>query len=138
MVRPIVALLLVLGVLLVLGGPATADSETGQGDGQANGQGQGQGNTSSSTSGNATASSDQSSTAATTSRTEASRASPSPTPGPGQATACRVVGTHLNDPRVPKTEWVRPDPDGCFQRIIYYALGIPPGSNPVATQIRRP
>lgn len=144
MARPTVALLLSLGALLLLAGPATADSANGQGDGQANGNGQGQGNTSASegsgTSGDGS-SSGSSSGNATSGSGNSTAAASSPPPGGStgivarSAVACRVVGNHINDPRVPVTGWVKPDPDGCFQRIIYYALGIPPTD--LVSQIRQ-
>ena len=31
---------------------------------------------------------------------------------------CRVVATHIADPKVAPHRWVIPDPDGCFRRTI--------------------
>ncbi|MEK6976344.1 MAG: hypothetical protein AABY18_08390 [Candidatus Thermoplasmatota archaeon] len=42
-----------------------------------------------------------------------------------QAVACRVVATHLADPRVTPTRWVIVDPDGCFRLFIERAVGSP-------------
>lgn len=127
MVRLLVALIALLAALLVLAGPVAAEDD---GDAEASADGsEDSGSEGSAESGDAEGSEGGDSGDAQGSGTdEAQSGDSSAGPAPSAAVAqrtCRVSALYVLDPRVPPSQWVEPDPDGCIRRTVERALGPP-------------
>lgn len=51
---------------------------------------------------------------------------PQPSSGTTSAPTCPVAKSNIGDPRVPTSQWVLIDPQGCLQQMVYKLLTTPP------------